>query len=118
MTPRQNWTPITRTENIPPREGRAVQVEGLELAVFNMVDRFAAIENRCPHQGGPLCDGIITDLAVVCPLHGWKFDLATGLAVRAPQPACVATFPTYVENGIVHVDLQHGHRLEDEDAVA
>ena len=118
MKQRENWTPITGAENIPPREGRAVQVGGLELAIFNLVDRFAAIENRCPHLGGPLCDGIVTDLAVVCPLHGWKFDLVTGLAVRAPQPACVATFPTCVEDGIIHVDLERGHRFEQEDAVA
>lgn len=118
MTVRDKWTPITCAENIPPREGRSVQIAGLELAIFNLVDRFATIENRCPHQGGPLCDGIVTDTAVVCPLHSWKFDLLSGLALRAPQPACVAIFPTMVENGIVHVDLERGYRIEQEDAVA
>lgn len=118
MTPQENWTPITRTENIPPHEGRVVRAGALELAIFNLGDRFATVENRCPHEGGPLCDGIVTDMAVVCPLHGWKFDLVSGLAVRAPRPACVATFPTMVESGIIHVNLEHGYRIEQEDAVA
>ncbi|HLH44242.1 MAG TPA: nitrite reductase small subunit NirD [Bryobacteraceae bacterium] len=112
--PEANWTPITRVENIPPLEGRAVQTGGIELALFNLGDRFAAIENACPHRGGPLCDGIVSGAIVVCPLHGWRFDLATGMAARAPQPACVATFPARVENGIVFVDLKGGRRMASE----
>lgn len=118
MTTRETWTPITCMESIPPREGRAVHLDGLDLAIFNLGDRFMTIENRCPHKGGPLCDGIVTDLAVVCPLHGWKFDLQSGLAVRAAEPACVATFPTCVENGIVLVNIAGGRRIEPEDAAA
>ena len=118
MTIPQTWTPITRAENIPQREGRAVHVAGMELAIFNLGDRFMTIDNRCPHRGGPLCDGITTDMAVVCPLHGWKFDLQTGLAIRAAEPACVATFPTRVENGIVLVDVGGARRIQTEDAAA
>lgn len=115
--PDVNWTPITRVENIPPLEGRAVNISGVDLALFNLGDRFAAIENACPHRGGPLCDGIVSGAVVVCPLHGWRFDLATGMAVRAPQPACVTTFPARVENGIVFVDLDRGSRIAcEEDA--
>ena len=70
------------------------------------------IENRCPHKGGPLCDGIVSGTTVVCPLHGWRFDLDTGLAVRASLPACVTTFPTRVEDGIILVDAGRGSRIE------
>lgn len=99
------WTHITPAENIPPLEGRSVTVGDLDLAIFNLKDRFVTIENRCPHQGGPLCDGIVSGTAVVCPLHGWRFDLDSGMAVRASLPACVTTFPTRVEDGIVLVDV-------------
>ncbi|HUI79128.1 MAG TPA: nitrite reductase small subunit NirD [Bryobacteraceae bacterium] len=118
MMPGPNWTPITKTENIPPFEGRSVQIGGMELAIFNLGDRFATIENRCPHSGGPLCDGIVSGTAVVCPLHGWRFDLNTGLAIRASSPACVATFPTRVEGEIVLVDVGQGSRIEPEEAAA
>ncbi len=108
-------TRVTAVENIPPLEGRSVVVGGVEVAIFNLRDRFVTIENRCPHKGGPLCDGIVSGTTVVCPLHGWRFDLETGLAVRASLPSCVTTFPTRVEDGIVLVDIEAGRRLLDVD---
>ena len=105
MTNTMHWTRITHTENIPVREGRAVKVGELEIAIFNLNGRFLTIENRCPHKGGPLCDGIVSGTTVVCPLHGWRFDLESGMAVMASEPSCVATFSTRVEEGIVLVNL-------------
>jgi len=108
------WTPITNVGNLPLREGRAVTIEGQEIAIFHVDHRYLAIENKCPHKGGPLCDGIVTGTAVVCPLHGRRFDLESGLAVRASEPACVATYPTRVENGIVLVNMDGARRALDE----
>lgn len=118
MNTERRWTRITKTESIPLQEGRSVAIGDRELAIFNLGDRFATIENQCPHQGGPLCDGIVSGTVVVCPLHGWRFDLNTGLAVRASLPACVTTYPTRVEDGIILVDVGHGRRIEPEEAVA
>lgn len=112
------WMRVTPAENIPPHEGRSVQVGGVELAIFNLKDRFVAIENRCPHQGGPLCDGIVSGATVVCPLHGWRFDLDSGAAIRASVPACVATFPTRVEDGIILVDVAGGYRIDSAESAA
>jgi NAD(P)H-dependent nitrite reductase small subunit len=114
MTAPGNWTKITPTGNIPPREGRPVKVGDLEIAIFNLNGRFLTIENACPHKGGPLCDGIVTGTAVVCPLHGRHFDLETGMPVRASEPACLAVFPTRVEDGMIFVDLTAGQRATDE----
>jgi nitrite reductase (NADH) small subunit len=116
MTSDRTWTKITRVENIPPREGRPVRVGDLELAIFNLNGRFLTIENACPHKGGPLCDGMVTGAAVVCPLHGRHFDLETGMPVRASEPACLAVFPTRVEDGIILVNIDGGHRLMDSSA--
>ena len=110
MTCEMTWTRITPVENIPLREGRAVQVGDREIAIFNVDGRFLTIDNRCPHKGGPLCDGIISGTTVVCPLHGRRFDLESGLAVRASEPVSVTTYPTRVENGIILVALNsHEH---------
>jgi nitrite reductase (NADH) small subunit len=101
------WIRIATADSIPPREGRAVQIGARELALFNLGDAFLATDNQCPHQGGPLCDGIVTGRSVVCPLHAWKVNLASG-AVERPSHGkdhCVATYPTRVEDGIVSIAL-------------
>jgi len=111
-----DWTPITKVENIPAREGRAVTVGDQEIAIFHVADRYLTISNKCPHKGGPLCDGIVSGATVVCPLHGRRFDLETGMPVRASEPSCVATFPTRVEDGIIFVALHAASQTQEEAA--
>ena len=105
----KKWVRITHTDNIPVRQGRAVTVGDREIAIFNLGDRFVAIDNRCPHQGGPLCDGIISGTTVVCPLHAWKIDLTSGM-VRQPADSgrCIETFQTLVEDGVILLGLPAG----------
>jgi nitrite reductase (NADH) small subunit len=103
------WIWITPVENVPLREGRSVTVAGRELAIFNLGDRFVATDNRCPHKNGPLADGIVSGDAVICPLHGWKINLVAGRVDRpADAAACVQTYPTRVDNGIIVVGLPSG----------
>ena len=100
------WIRVTTIGAIPRREGRAVSLGGRELAIFNLGDRFLTVENRCPHQGGPLSDGIVSGCTVVCPLHAWRVRLDTGTVDRpGSSAACVRTFPTRVEEGVVMVQL-------------
>ena len=100
------WIWITQVENVPPREGRSVTVAGREIAIFNLGDRFAAIDNRCPDQGGPLADGIVAGESVVCPLHGWRVALVSGHVDRpSGAAACVEAYPIRVDNGMIVVGL-------------
>ena len=100
------WVRVTTTDAIPRREGRAVRLGEWELALFNLGDRFLAVESRCPHQGGPLADGIISGCAVVCPLHAWRVRLDTGDVERpGSASACVRTFASRVEDGVVLVRI-------------
>ena len=120
MSSQPRWIRVTKSENIPLREGRAVIVDGKELAVFNLGDRFLAVENRCPHRGGPLSDGIVSGNQVVCPLHAWRVCLEDGSVVKpAGEKACVSSYRTKVESGIVSVQLpaqQQGVAEEAADA--
>ena len=101
-----HWIWLTDVANVPPREGRAVEVAGRQLAVFNLGGRFLAIDNTCPHKGGPLSDGIVAGGSVVCPLHGWKVGLQTGTVERpANTGACVASYPTRVDGDLIVVGL-------------
>lgn len=101
MSDRQ-WIKIAPCGNIPPREGRSVLLGDREIALFNLGDRFLAVDGRCPHQGGPLADGIVAGNTVVCPLHSWKVNLENGCIERpGNQSQCVATYETKVEDGVV-----------------
>ena len=109
------WIRVTLVENLPLREGRAVVLGGQEIALFNLGPaaelgagtRVLATDNTCPHQGGPLCDGIVTGDSVVCPLHAWKLNLASGCVERpsSGRDHCVRTYPTRIEDGVVVIRL-------------
>ena len=110
-----HWIRVTPTENVPPREGRAVLIGDREIALFNLGpstapgtgDQFLATDNQRPHNGGPLCDGIVSGRSVVCPLHAWKVNLETGQVERPShgKDHCVATYPTRIEEGVVLIEL-------------
>ncbi len=106
MNAEKSWVRITHCENIPLRQGRAVQVGEREIAIFNLGECFMAIDNCCPHKGGPLADGIVSGTTVVCPLHAWKLDLETGKGANSVSAASsVETFRTRVEHGVIFVEL-------------
>lgn len=107
------WIRIAYCRDIPLREGRAVKIGSREIALFNLGDRFLAVENRCPHQGGPLADGIVSGATVVCPLHAWKMSLETGRGVGgASASSCVETFRTRVEGEVVLLELTNHKQCE------
>lgn len=109
------WFRISEVGNIPPREGRAARIGERDLAIFNLGpatasatgDRFLAVDGHCPHQGGPLCDGIVAGETVVCPLHAWKINLKSGAVERPPAHVgrCIQSYATKVEHGVVMVEL-------------
>ncbi len=118
-----SWVRVTSEQNIPAREGRSVQIGDREIAIFNLGNRFAAIDAACPHRGGPLCDGIVTGSgapsldcgpvvghAVVCPLHGWKIDLQTGAVLKPDVSVRVDTYEVRVEDGVVEVAVPKAAR--------
>jgi nitrite reductase [NAD(P)H], small subunit len=87
-----NWVEIGRLSDIPQRGARCVDTPIGRIAVFRTAaDEVYAIEDRCPHKGGPLSQGIVHGAQVTCPLHNWVFSLETGLAQGADEGA-VRTF--------------------------
>ena len=69
---------VARTKEIPSGEGRMFEVNGRQVAVFNVGGRFHAIAHRCAHQQGPLAEGDLDGCVVTCPWHGWTYDVTTG----------------------------------------
>lgn len=85
--------------DVPFGEGRSVAMINRRIGVFNTAAGFFAIDNDCPHQGGPLSDGILADACVTCPLHGRRIDLRTGTV--KDQSETVRTYELEVKDGTV-----------------
>lgn len=95
------WIDIGALTDIPPRGARVVKTVQGCVAVFRTNgDEVFAIDDRCPHKGGPLSEGIVHGHAVTCPLHNWVFSLETGQAQGADRGE-VATYPARVADGRV-----------------
>jgi len=74
-----------RLGDIPDNKAKLVRIEGEEIAVFRIGDELSGIQNICPHEGGQLCRGTIAGNEVVCPLHGYRFNLKTGACRNDPK---------------------------------
>ena len=101
--------------DIPAGQHKVFDVQGRSVGVFNINGAFYALLNRCPHEGGPLCEGTITGLRQAkapgeyvysrpgeilrCPWHGWEFDIKTGQSWFDPQGTRVRPYPVSVEAG-------------------
>ena len=86
---------------------RIVRSGTLYVGVYNCGGELYAIEDRCSHDDGPLCEGDWDEdlCRVVCPRHGAQFDLATGRPLTLPATEPVDTFPVSIEDGVVRVEL-------------
>jgi len=100
-----NWVAIGHVKDIPRLGARVVRRNGIDIAVFRVTgDQIYAIEDRCPHKGGPLSQGIVHGGRVTCPLHDWTIDLAAGKAV-APDQGCVTTYAVRIANDKIEINL-------------
>src|SRR5262249_38997320 len=104
---------VATLDEIPPGARKIVEVEGRSIGVFNVDGAFYALRNRCPHQGGPLCQGAITDFVsstrpgeyrigrrgeiLRCPGHAWEFDVRTGQSWFDPGKVRVRRYEVTVK---------------------
>lgn len=101
-----HWVKVVPLADIPKLGARVVSNKGKEIGIFRLEDdRVFAINNQCPHKGGPLSQGIVYGDKVACPLHSWKISLVDGKA-EEPDVGQTACFNTKVEDGFVYLELQ------------
>jgi len=99
------WVRVADVSQCPPGGAIECTIEERVVALFNLGGAFYALDGICPHQGGPLGQGCLTEAIVTCPWHGWQFDVRTGqhqLSKAIRQP----TFATRVEGDAVWIDLE------------
>ncbi len=99
---------VAAERDIPPGGRKLVTVKGRQIAIFNVAGAYFGVLNRCPHQGGSLCEGILTGLIesdepgeyrlsrdgeiLRCPWHGWEFDIRTGQSYCEPERIAVKNY--------------------------
>ena len=111
---------VANTADLEEAGARAfVEVQGVEIAVFNVEGEYYAMANYCVHQGGPLCEGELrghygigddgwewtyddTEKNIMCPWHGWKFDVTTGKNIN-DDGYVTPTYEVEVDDGEIFV---------------
>ena len=99
------WTAVSGAPQLFPGDAAVVRAGHEEYALFNVGGQLFATSNRCPHQGGSLGDGHLEGSCVMCPLHGWGFDVRTGAAAHVAQPGSIRTYAVKEESGQIWLDL-------------
>ena len=101
-----NWIAVGSVNDIPSRGARCVQTPRGKIGVYRVADgRVFALEDHCPHRGGPLSQGIVHGTSVTCPLHNWVISLETGSAQGADEGS-VKTIPVKVEGERLYIALE------------
>ena len=99
-----NFVRVAATSDLQPGQGKVVDAGGRQIALFNVAGTFYAIDNTCLHLGGPLGEGFLEGDTVICPWHGWTYNVTTGVCPINPNVA-VKTYPVRVEGPEVQVGL-------------
>jgi nitrite reductase (NADH) small subunit len=100
----QGWLDVGAVEDVPLRGARVVRIGRGCVAVFRSGEgEVFALDDRCPHKGGPLSDGIVHGRAVTCPLHNWVISLETGEA-QGPDAGRARAHAVRVEAGRILLD--------------
>jgi len=122
MTSKAHRYNIGSVNEFQPGRPYAIEVDGKSLVVIRKGARFYALRNRCPHQGAPLSEGHLTGCVqarepggeihydrigeiLVCPWHGWEYEVCTGRSLVNPERIRVRTYPVEVEEGCVWILL-------------
>lgn len=94
---------VGKITDLPQSLGKTVTIGSKEIAIFKLENgEIRAIENRCPHKGGVLAEGIVSGEYVFCPMHDWKISVIDG-KVQAPDTGCVQSFPVEIKDDEVYI---------------
>ena len=104
----EGFVAVARVDEIGKSTGRTVAAHGIAVAVFNIEDRFYAIDDACTHEDAPLGEGEVRGTRVVCPYHDWVYDIPSGACLTEPTRP-VGCFETKVNDDFVWV----GRRTSD-----
>lgn len=100
----ERWVAVARRDDVPPGQGRLVEVEGRRLAVFLDEGAYRVLDDACPHMGASLAVGTVHEGAVVCDRHLWAYRLRDGQCLDVPR-LIARTYPARVVGDWIEADL-------------
>ncbi|MDO8434909.1 MAG: Rieske (2Fe-2S) protein [Candidatus Binatus sp.] len=98
-----NFIKAASVTDIAEGAGKTIEVAGKQIALFNVGGKFYAIDNACKHRGGPLGEGEVDGATVICPWHGWEYDVATGANLDDPSVK-LGCYPVKVEGNDILIE--------------
>ena len=98
-----NFVKVAALSEIAEGSGKTVEVAGKKIALFNVGGKCYAIDNACKHRGGPLGEGELEGTAVICPWHGWEYDVTTGANLDDPSVK-LGCYPVKVEGDYILIE--------------
>jgi nitrite reductase/ring-hydroxylating ferredoxin subunit len=92
-------------KDLEPGTARLVQIDDKEIALFNVDGKLYAIDNTCPHRGGPLAEGVVDGDVVTCPWHGATFNIKTGEVLGPPSPTDVGSYRVWITGPDIEIEV-------------
>jgi nitrite reductase (NADH) small subunit len=101
----EQYVKVAKVTEIPDGASKLVELDDKQIGIFNIGGKYYAINNVCPHRGGPLHEGNLEGTIITCPWHGWQFDVCSGASPVNPalQQSC---YPVKVEGGTISIIVQ------------
>ena len=96
---------VASTDEVEPGRGKLVAIQGKDIALFNVDEKYYAIDNTCTHRGGPLAEGIVVGDEVTCPWHGAKFKVTSGEVCGPPAGKGVRNYNLRVSGSDIEIEL-------------
>jgi nitrite reductase/ring-hydroxylating ferredoxin subunit len=96
---------VAEAGDLAPGEAKKVEVAGKTIALFNIDGGYHAIDDTCPHRGGPLSEGFIEGDVVTCPWHGAKFRVSSGEVLGPPARTGVSSYRVRVNGSDIEIEV-------------
>ena len=98
------WHKVAKISDIADEKSQMVEIESQIIALFNVRGQFYAMQNACPHRGGPLVEGHMEGNIVTCPWHAWQFDIKNG-ECQTIKGSAQKTYPVKVEGEEIYIEV-------------
>ena len=96
---------VATMDEVHSGQGKAIELEGKKIALFNVNGTVSAIDDICTHAGGSLSEGQVDGSTVTCPLHGAQFDVASGKVLQGPAQSAVTSYNVKVEGNDIYLEV-------------